>query len=174
MPAPADPAAFDRLVRDWTGYAERWARRREGIYPGEDWWPAAARALWKAAATYDPARGGAFHGWLKSNLRNEAATPLRNWRARWAKRHEVRRACGVSHRTAEPDGSDAERLMEQVRDALDNMPPALAEAVRRSYLGGETHAQIARSQGGSRQRITHQIRRGLAHLRLTLTEADPD
>lgn len=91
MPAtgPWTPDA-DRLYRAWVGYAERWAYRRECLYPGVDLWPAASGALAKAAARFDPARNVSFRTWLDANLLRAARAPIRSDRRLRARLRSLR------------------------------------------------------------------------------------
>lgn len=156
-PDPPDPDAFDALVRQWWPFCERWATYHERRTPGADLGPAANLALWRAAATFDPARGVPFVAWLKLDLRNHRTAPIRA-----AGRHRRRDALREPPEPPrEPSGPDLE-------DLTATLPAIHRERLRLRYAEDLTYREVARREGVSAMAVFYAERRALASLRLAL------
>ena len=74
----------DAFVRQFVADAERYAARMDRIYPGVDWLTICMDGLYRAAYSYEPARG-AFHYWMYTNIASAVSAHRDTWKRRRAK-----------------------------------------------------------------------------------------
>jgi RNA polymerase sigma-70 factor, ECF subfamily len=118
--------------------------------------------LWRRPGAFDASRGN-MAAWLAVITRNRAIDALRRRRPQDDIENVI-----VS---VEPDlASEAERsrAMEEVRGALQAMPPAQRSALEMAYFEGLTHSEIAEKTGEPLGTIKTRIRTGLLSLRKVL------
>ena len=122
-------------------------------------------AIWRAGASYDPARGS-VRTWLLTLVRNRAIDVIR---AR--QRRPVRPLADA------PDPIDPSDVPTQVSLSVDSaaagralatLPPEQREAVELAFLGGLSHGEIAARLGLPVGTVKGRIRLGLDRLRSAL------
>lgn len=156
----------DALVRAWVNYCERWAWRMDRDHRGADSWPAASRALHRAATTYDPAWGVTFLRWLNCNLRGEWADERK--RMRRIRRMPPGRLVSLPADLAAPRRGEPDERIGPALDAIGRLPSRQAEAVRRHFLDGASQAAIARERGVLPATVHGAVRDGVRGLRRML------
>lgn len=119
--------------------------------------------VWRAAATYDPARG-AVDTWIASIARNSALSNLR--RLRWIARHEEVEQIGPEA----GEQSDPEAVAwrharrDMVRRAVDSLPRNQRAMIVLTYYHGLTHAEIAERTGIPLGTVKSRLRLALRRL----------
>lgn len=122
--------------------------------------------IWREAARFDPARGGA-RGWILTIARRRAVDAMRHDRA------EVVR--DLNYHAQQPP--DFDRVSEAVVDAdesrrvrrcLDGLTDLQREAIDLAYYGGLTYAQVAERLAVNPATVKTRIRDGLRRLRACL------
>mgnify|MGYP000139200762 CR=1 FL=1 len=182
----------DKLGELWA-QVERFVRRQayrratDGAVDHEDLYQSGFLALVKAAESYDPSRGMSFLGWLGYHLTtafNEAQNYLTD-----RQRHDpIHRADSLDRPlgdaadsdtlgdiTADPSGTQGfeeaedrlwrEELHTALEKALEGLPEAEGDALRRRYFTGQTLAQAAQEAGVSIERVRQRENHGLRALR---------
>jgi len=100
--------------------------------------------LWRRPEQYDPERGTG-RAWLLTSVRNRSLDHLR--RRRCGRRRED--VADLAERLADPHATDGfEELEAEARNArlwqfVDALPPTQADLIRRAYVSGQTHQEIA-------------------------------
>ena len=174
-PAPADPLAgwlqltgqgdrrafkrvYDATAPRLLGQAMALLRVRDAA---EDAVQEAYLRIWASAVHYDPARGHAL-AWMSRIMRNVAIDHLR--RARQAQRYM----------SPEEDAPEIAVDPEPVEDrldlnaALDELPPAQRDTIRRVVIEGWTHEEVAMHEGVPLPTTKSRAQRGLRRLRTVL------
>ncbi len=167
--AAGDQAAFSRLY-------ERTSSKLFGVCLGilgnrgqaEDALQEGYVRVWRNAGRFDKDRGSAMT-WLISIVRNRALTM----------RHSMSRLQPVDDEVlevmVEERGSEVDEIDAADKQALFNCMNELAdtqrEIVRKAYLFGFTHSELAAKTGNPIGTIKTWIRRGLAQLKLCLDDA---
>ncbi|MGE4427681.1 MAG: RNA polymerase sigma factor [Solirubrobacteraceae bacterium] len=125
-----------------------------------------ARALAKRRQ-YRPSKGPAI-AWLLTIARNLLIDEARQGRVA----DDARRRLGVERVAVTDERIDAlERHVSLAIDvALDGLPEAQRDAVRRRVLLDEDYAEIAHATGCSEVLVRQRVRRGLQSLRATIQE----
>ncbi|WP_328823419.1 ECF RNA polymerase sigma factor SigK [Metallococcus carri] len=99
-------------------------------------------AVWRTAASFDPAKGSAL-SWLMTIAHRRAVDRVRSAQAQT----DRDTAYGLRDRDRDYDvtAEDAHRSMdaERVRKALATLTPSQAEAIELAYFGGYTHREVA-------------------------------
>jgi RNA polymerase sigma-70 factor (ECF subfamily) len=127
--------------------------------------------LWRRPECFDPQRGTG-RSWLLTVVRNRSLDYLR-------------RRCHVAHkdvtemedRLVDPHCSDVlEELATSASSELlwhlvDGLPPCQADLIRRSFISGQTHQEIADATGLPLGTVKSRIRLGLEKLRVSMRSA---
>lgn len=164
---------FSRLIRQWTPLAEAKERDLTRLYPGEDWWPVAARALTLAARRYlaDPSRP--FPSYFRWGVWAEIRGELRRWRRRHL---TVRSRADVLWRAPGKGSSPLDRLV--VAEEAARLPGLIAalpdrerDVIRSRFFEGRTLEEAGARFDRTREWARLAEARALATLRSRL--ADP-
>lgn len=123
--------------------------------------------VWRKAALFDPAQA-AVSTWV--------FTIARHLRVDAGRRHRLDGAGDecfeADHLAADqpevPDHAHATRQARRVREALEQLPPEQAQALRLSFYDDEPHARIAAELGLPLGTVKSRIRLAVAHLRKLL------
>jgi RNA polymerase sigma-70 factor, ECF subfamily len=98
--------------------------------------------LWRSATSYRPERGG-VRTWLLSIVRNGGIDQIRSQ----ASRRRTQETFEASAPRSQPSEAFAETLRNsqrnQVREALDTLPPEQLKILELAYFSGYTHVQIS-------------------------------
>jgi RNA polymerase sigma-70 factor (ECF subfamily) len=119
--------------------------------------------LWRKPDCFDPQRGSG-RAFLLTVVRNRSRDHLR----RRLPREDV---ADLSERLADPnthdllDDLDASLRNEQLWRMVDALPPTQADLIRRAYVSGQTHLEIATETGLPLGTVKSRIRLGLEKLR---------
>ncbi len=133
-------------------------------------------SVWRRASSFQAGRGSA-RAWLMSIVHNAA---IDRRRGRYRREQTDVQLDDVAYRL-ETDTDDmfavvAEGIAaEQVRAALDELPPEQRQAIEMAYFSGLTHQEIAERTGTPLGTVKSRMRLGLKKLRTLLGEvlADP-
>ena len=115
--------------------------------------------LWHTPQCFDPQRGSS-RAWLLAVVRNRSLDRLRRRVLR--PRDDV---ADFAERLADPAADVLEELTTAARAALlwqlvDNLPPAQADLIRRAFIRGRTHLEIADETGLPLGTVKSRIRLG--------------
>jgi RNA polymerase sigma-70 factor, ECF subfamily len=113
--------------------------------------------VWRSAGSYRAARGS-VRTWVLSIVHNQAIDQLRAA----ASRRRTQELVELSAVTYQPSDAFNEAWLgsrkEQVREALDTLPPAQLEVIELSYFSGYTHAEISALLGLSLGTVKSRLR----------------
>ena len=163
-----DPRSFAELYDRHSVAAFSLARRMLGAARAEDAVQEAFLSAWRAAKTYDPARG-AVRPWLLGIVRRRSIDELRKLGV-----HERRRveAEGLEERFAARDSTDGQVLHAERSTSVSTALAALPEDQRRvlelAYFDGWTQTQIAERLGLPLGTVKGRARLALQKLRCAL------
>lgn len=119
--------------------------------------------LWRQPERFDPSRGTA-RGWLLAIVHHRSIDRLR--RAKTSGRTIDLSARLVDEREPDPCERAAQSAeSEQLRQALDRLPPEQRHAIELAYLHGHTHSEIAKLMNCPLGTVKGRIRIGLSKLR---------
>jgi RNA polymerase sigma-70 factor (ECF subfamily) len=127
--------------------------------------------LWRRPDRYDPTRGTG-RAWLLTVVRNRSLDHLR--RRCFKSRDDV---AGLADRLPDPHSPDVvdELAAAAANDSLwqlvDALPPTQADLIRRAYVSGQTHHEIASQTGLPLGTVKSRIRLGLDKLRCAMRTA---
>lgn len=124
--------------------------------------------VWRNAAKFDHTKGSAMT-WLISIVRNRALT-MRHSMSRLQPVEDETLEFMLENRDIAPEGADAADK-QALYNCLDQLMDKQREVVRKAYLFGFTHSELAASTGNPIGTIKTWIRRGLAQLKLCLDDA---
>jgi RNA polymerase sigma-70 factor (ECF subfamily) len=144
---------YDSEAPQMLGVARRMLRRRD---LAEEAVQESFVRIWRAAGTYDPARGGA-RTWIYAILRNCTVSILRD---------EVRFAREMPEDAeAQPDAALAALPERQaLRHCLERLEPPRGTAIVLAYVHGLTHGELAGRLGVPLGTAKSWVRRGMAAL----------
>lgn len=128
--------------------------------------------VWRRAATFDPARGGA-RSWLLTIVHHCAIDVLRR---RAGAPPVVAGLDEIAERQAVPDAwSDLSARLERerVRAAVAELPGEQRRAIEMAYFDGLTHREIAERDGLPLGTVKGRLRLGLRRLYGLLAETEP-
>ena len=123
-------------------------------------------SLWRRPECFDPHRGTG-RAWFLTVVRNRSMDHLR----RRVPREDV---CELAERLADPHTPDiVDELESAARGNLlwrlvDGLPACQADLIRRSFVSGQTHQQIAEETGLPLGTVKSRIRLGLDKLRVSM------
>jgi RNA polymerase sigma-70 factor (ECF subfamily) len=130
--------------------------------------------VWRDATRYEAARA-TVPNWIAMIVRARAIDARRRARTRAAREDELHAATGTETALPTPLAEAHERERERlVRAALTSLPPEQRVAVEAAFLGGLTHAEVARALDAPLGTIKSRIRSGLAVLRLSLASLEAE
>lgn len=160
-----DPGALAGLYDRHGGAAYSLAYRILGQrQAAEDLVQEAFLKVWRSARSYKSARGS-VRTWLLSIVHNQAIDQLRAA----ASRRRTQELVELSAVKYQPSDAFNEVWLgfrrEQVREALETLPPAQLEVIELSYFSGYTHAEISTLLGLSLGTVKSRMRLGLKKIR---------
>jgi RNA polymerase sigma-70 factor (ECF subfamily) len=122
--------------------------------------------LWTTPERFDPQRGS-LRSWLLAQAHGRAVDLVRSETAR--RRRQTREAELAVPASAEVETAvHAAALAEDVRRAVEALPPGEREAILLAYFGGHTYRETAQLLGQPEGTVKSRIRSGLQNLRRTL------
>ena len=127
--------------------------------------------LWRRPDCFDPERGTA-RAWLLTVVRNRSLDHLRRRCQR-----SVADVWELADRLPDPQAADVlEELASASRAELlwrlvDCLPPCQADLIRRAFISGQTHQEIADATGLPLGTVKSRIRLGLEKLRVGMRSA---
>ena len=98
--------------------------------------------VWRSAGSYKAARGS-VRTWVLSIVHNQAVDQLRAAASRRRTQELVELSAVVYQPSDAFDEAWLGARKEQVREALETLPPAQLEVIELSYFSGYTHAEIS-------------------------------
>jgi RNA polymerase sigma-70 factor, ECF subfamily len=120
--------------------------------------------LWRSATSYRPERGS-VRTWLLSIVRNRGIDQIRSR----ASRRRTEERIEASAPRSQPSEAFAETLRnsqrDQVREALDTLPPEQLKILELAYFSGYTHLQISELVDVPLGTIKGRMRLGLKKMR---------
>jgi RNA polymerase sigma-70 factor (ECF subfamily) len=120
--------------------------------------------LWRSATSYRPERGS-VRTWLLSIVRNRGIDQIRSR----ASRRRTQEKIEASAPRSQPSEAFAETLRnsqrDQVREALDTLPPEQLKILELAYFSGYTHLQISELVDVPLGTIKGRMRLGLKKMR---------
>jgi RNA polymerase sigma-70 factor (ECF subfamily) len=122
--------------------------------------------LWRRPECFDPERGTG-RAWLLTVVRNRSMDHLR-------RRFPSEDVARFAERLPDPDAPDVpEELDAAARSAVlwrlvDTLPPCQADLIRRAFVSGQTHHEIADATGLPLGTVKSRIRLGLDKLRCAM------
>lgn len=128
--------------------------------------------VWRYAASYDPSRSSP-RSWLLSIVRHRCIDRIR----KRAVRPQTAWDEDVVNRPSSSDvWEDVARTMtrDDVRRALEALPPEQRETLELAYFDGLTHVEIARKMNVPLGTVKGRIRIALQRLRTSLVGMEPD
>jgi RNA polymerase sigma-70 factor (ECF subfamily) len=129
--------------------------------------------IWQRADLFHPG-GASFLAWLLAITRNRSIDELRSRRGE-ARRRE---STALDHPPAS-DAADLERraeeraLTDDIRRALNELPPSQRRAVELAVFAAMTHSEIAAMLGAPLGTVKSWLRQGMRRLRLALGQDWP-
>jgi RNA polymerase sigma-70 factor, ECF subfamily len=120
--------------------------------------------LWWSATSYRPERGS-VRTWLLSIVRNRGIDQIRSQASRCRTQEKIE----ASAPRSQPSEAFAETLRnsqrDQVREALDALPPEQLKILELAYFSGYTHVEIAELLGVPLGTVKGRMRLGLRKIR---------
>jgi len=160
--AGGDEKALETLYGRYCGVVYSVARRILGdVGAAEEVLQDIFYQLWRAASSFDPARG-TLAGWLLVSARNRAITRLR--RRGPAGFEEIEEQRVASNFNLESSAA-ANEMMSLVRNALAALPQEQRQVFELAYFEGLTHSEIAERTGDPLGTVKTRLRTALGTLR---------
>jgi RNA polymerase sigma-70 factor (ECF subfamily) len=171
-----DPRAFEAVYERHSGAAFSLAYRMVGRgNVAEDVVQEAFLSIWRSGARYERARGS-VRTWVLGIVHHRAIDQLRR-----SSVHSKRRAGdeGLEERLESDERTDVEVARrdeaQQIRSAMESLPPEQSHVIELAYFGGFTHTEIAAMLETPVGTVKGRMRLGLDKLRnsLRLLEMQP-
>jgi len=160
--AGGDEKALETLYGRYSGVVYSVARRILGdVGAAEEVLQDIFYQLWRAASSFDPARG-TLAGWLLVSARNRAITRLR--RRGPAGFEEIEEQTVASNFNLESSAA-ANEMMSLVRNALAALSQEQRQVLELAYFEGLTHSEIAERTGDPLGTVKTRLRTALGTLR---------
>jgi len=160
--AGGDEKALEILYGRYSGVVYSVARRILGdVGAAEEVLQDIFYQLWRAASSFDPARG-TLAGWLLVSARNRAITRLRGSHRSAFGEIEVE---AVASKFNLESSAAVNEMMLLVRNALAALPQEQRQALELAYFEGLTHSEIAERTGDPLGTVKTRLRTALATLR---------
>lgn len=124
--------------------------------------------VWNRATTFDLARGGNLRGWLLTIVHHRAIDFRRRNHDRQVGQTTLE---DVEHLLSTPDAWQdvaATLTREQVRVAINTLPPDQSRVIRLAYFEGLSHGEIAERESAPLGTVKGRIRLGLKKLHAEL------
>jgi RNA polymerase sigma-70 factor, ECF subfamily len=127
--------------------------------------------LWRRPDRFDPERGTG-RSWLLTVVRNRSLDHLRRRCFKY-----IEDVDDLAERLPDPhspdviDQMDAEARNRRLWQLVDALPPTQADLIRRAYVSGQTHQEIASETGLPLGTVKSRIRLGLDKLRGAMPNA---
>jgi RNA polymerase sigma-70 factor (ECF subfamily) len=167
-----DPAAFTRLFHDLAPRVKRLRVSHEARPAAEDLAQETMLAVWRCAETFD-SRRASVATWALKVAHNKQIDMLRRDARR---RHEtpwVPAVADIPSSERDPERAlDLEQSRSMVRRAVQSLPRAQEQVLRKAFDEAKTHSEIAAELGLPLGTVKSRIRVALAKLRATLPLAD--
>lgn len=167
--ARRDPEAFARLFRHFAPRLKRYLQSR-GLdrQRAEELTQEVLLTVWERAGRFDPARASAST-WIFTIARNKLIDMRR--REERAPVPEQSEELALDEEVLLESTQSAERR-ERLARALAELPPEQAEVLRRFYLQGRSHGEVADALGLPLGTVKSRIRLALRRLRARLEEPE--
>jgi RNA polymerase sigma-70 factor, ECF subfamily len=123
--------------------------------------------LWRSPERFDPRRG-ALRSWLLAQAHGRAVDLVRSEAARRRRQNREAELAAVPPSAEVEAAVHAAALADDVRRAVDSLPPGEREAIMLAYFGGRTYRETANLLGQPEGTVKSRIRSGLVTLRRTL------
>jgi RNA polymerase sigma-70 factor (ECF subfamily) len=125
--------------------------------------------LWRKPDCFDPQRGTG-RAWLLTVVRNRSMDHLR-------RRFPRQDVTELAERLADPQTPDVLEELDAAAQSdllwrlVDDLPPCQATLIRRAFVSGQTHQEIAEETGLPLGTVKSRIRLGLEKLRCAMSRA---
>jgi RNA polymerase sigma factor (sigma-70 family) len=132
-------------------------------------------ALWQKAGQFDPARGS-FNAWFFTLVRHRLYDALPRYQKRRAENSLSAPGIGtISHELSDGKHNPEEQILqlfrdEEVRQALQHLPPEQRQTILMTYFGGFSQRELAEQLNLPVSTIKGRARLGLQRLRQLLPE----
>ena len=160
-----DPKVIEEVLCDLVPRVRNWLCRLLG--PGADLDDAVQDAfirVFRAARKFKPT--GSAAGWLYRITINACRDRLRKRKRRAISLEQLAREPAAEQ---QPQQMEVDETVQQVRRAVDQLPPRQRTSVLLHRYQGLTHKQIAEATGWSRSAVENLLVRAYDHLRSTLS-----
>ncbi len=166
----SDPEAFATLYDRHSRPAYSLAYRMMGEHQAaEDLVQDAFLKLWRSASSYRPERGS-VRTWLLSIVHNRGIDQLRSSASRRRTQEKVEASAPRSQPSEAFSEAWRNSQREQVREALDTVPPEQLKVLALAYFSGYTHMEIAENLDVPLGTVKTRTRTGLSRLAGLLEE----
>lgn len=167
--ARGDQQALGELYRRYASAVWGLARRvTNNAHEAEEVCQTVFVNLWTAPEGFDPTRGS-LRSWLLAQAHRRAVDLIRSETARRRRQAREAQLAAVPPASGEVDTAvHAAALAEDVRQAVDDLPPAERDAILLAYFGGRTYRETASLLGEPEGTVKSRIRSGLQNLRRAL------
>jgi RNA polymerase sigma-70 factor, ECF subfamily len=167
--AQADPRALAEIYRRYGGAVWGLARRvLRDDHLAEEVCQTVFTDLWSHPERFDPSRGS-LRSWLLTQAHRRSVDLVRSEEAR--RRRDARDAREAPPAWVESEVEDMVAglaVADEVRQALDNLPPDERDPIVLAYFGGQSYRQAAAQLGQPEGTVKSRIRAGLKRLRQEL------
>jgi RNA polymerase sigma-70 factor, ECF subfamily len=167
--ARRDSRALAEIYRRYGGAV--WALARRVIrddHRAEEVCQTVFTDLWSHPERFDPSRGS-LRSWLLTQAHGRSVDLVRSEEAR--RRRDARDAREAPPAWVESEVEDMVAglaVADEVRQALDNLPPDERDPIVLAYFGGQSYRQAAAQLGQPEGTVKSRIRAGLGKLRRAL------
>lgn len=125
--------------------------------------------LWRKAATFDPARAS-LGTWLYRVARNRYIDHVRK-EPHWLPIQEGLDRLDLAESDRHDSQPESHFDQDQLKQAIDRLPPAQAKLVRMCYLESKSHSEISRELEMPLGSVKSSLRRSFAKLQVSMRAA---
>jgi RNA polymerase sigma-70 factor (ECF subfamily) len=162
-----DQVALGELYRRYGAIVWGLARRvTNDAHAAEEVCQTVFMNLWTSPERFDPARGS-LRSWLLAQAHRRAVDFVRSETAR-RRRHEREAQLAPPPAPEVEAAAHAAALADDVRRAVEALPPGERDAIMLAYFGGRTYRETASLLGQPEGTVKSRIRSGLQNLRRAL------
>jgi RNA polymerase sigma-70 factor, ECF subfamily len=167
--ARGDQQALGELYRRYASAVWGLARRvTNDAHEAEEVCQTVFVNLWTAPERFDPTRGS-LRSWLLAQAHRRAVDLVRSEVSRRRRQTREAQLTMASPRVDDVDTTvHAAALADEVRQAVEELPPAERDAIMLAYFGGRTYRETASLLGQPEGTVKSRIRSGLQNLRRAL------